>query len=321
MQYRNLGSTDLLVSLISFGAGPVSLLMINPAARDLQRQTVARALDVGINWFDTAPGYGQGESERSLGLALRDLKAADRVHVATKVRLDETGLSNIGAAVRASFAGSLARLGIDRVTCLQLHNSITPARGDLPTSITPHDVLGPAGVLHAFEKLRRAGLVQCLGLTGLGEPAALREVLASRAFVSVQVPYNVLNPSAGRGSRGDPADDDHAGLLAVCREVQAGALAIRVFAGGALVGRAPSDHTRKTKFFPLDLYTRDARRAQALAQKLPEELTLPEFALRFAISHSSVTSALMGFMHPTEIDAAAAYAARGPLEDSLLDQF
>ena len=55
--------------------------------RTLQRKTIQRALDVGMNWFDTAATYGNGQSETNLGAALRELGAADTVHVATKVRL------------------------------------------------------------------------------------------------------------------------------------------------------------------------------------------------------------------------------------------
>src|SRR5688500_20209965 len=123
MQYRPLGNTGIQISAIAFGAGPISTLMVGSDA-NRQRSVVARASDAGINWFDTAATYGEGQSERSLGQALAELDATARVHVATKVRLMPTDLADIRGAVRRSFLGSLERLGLRRVTLLQLHNSV-----------------------------------------------------------------------------------------------------------------------------------------------------------------------------------------------------
>src|SRR5262245_24248578 len=113
---------------------------------DAQLATVKRALDAGINWFDTAPGYGQGQSETNLGRVLSELDAADRVHIATKVRIPLETLDNLGDYVRRSVEASLLLLGVSRLTLLQLHNGITVRRGDEPSSITPDDILGRYGV-------------------------------------------------------------------------------------------------------------------------------------------------------------------------------
>src|SRR5262245_21670336 len=121
MDHRVLGRTGLSVSLVGLGAGPVPGLMTggDPAA---QREVLARALIAGINWIDTAPGYGDGQSEASIGRALHELGARDRFHVATKVRLAPADLDDAEGAVRRSLAGSLVRLGLPAVTLLQLHN-------------------------------------------------------------------------------------------------------------------------------------------------------------------------------------------------------
>src|SRR5690349_14023710 len=140
MQTRPLGKTGLHVPILAFGAGPVpGLMTTDDEGRRLA--VVQRALEVGITWFDTAATYGEGRSEQNLGAALAELGAAERVHVATKVRLMPGDLGNIRDAVRTSFRGSLERLRLPRVTLLQLHNSITRRRRDEPTSITPEDVL------------------------------------------------------------------------------------------------------------------------------------------------------------------------------------
>ena len=232
MNYRTLGRTGLRVSAVAFGAGPVSGLMTGDD-RDLQRATVARAIDTGINWFDTAAGYGNGKSEANLGRVLAELGAADRVHVATKVRIPADAFADIAGYVRRSVEESLHRLRSPRVALLQLHNGITRERGDEPASIAVADILGPRGLAEAFRKMRDAGLVQHFGLTGTGHPDAMREVIASGEFDTLQVPFNILNPSAGRPASAD-AETDYGNVIADCAAKGMGVLAIRVFAGGAL---------------------------------------------------------------------------------------
>ena len=192
---RTLGATGLAIPALAFGAGPVSALMTDAAARDQQLATVQRALEVGVDWFDTAATYGGGASEESLGWVFRELSCARTIRIGTKVRLAETDLGDLAGAVRASVEGSLRRLGVESVALLQLHNAITRQRGALPTSITPADVLRPGGVLEAFEQLRREGLVQHIGLTALGDADSLHEVEAAGTWVTAQVNLNLCEPS------------------------------------------------------------------------------------------------------------------------------
>jgi aryl-alcohol dehydrogenase-like predicted oxidoreductase len=315
MQYRPLGNTGIDVSTIAFGAGPVPELMTESDASS-QAEVVRRAVDAGINWFDTAATYGDGRSEANLGEAFRQTGLAGSVHIATKVRFMPEHLAAIEAHVRDSFAGSLRRLGVDRVTLLQVHNSITAGRGDEPTSITPSDVLGKGGVLEAFEKLRRDGVVDHLGITGLGQPAALRQVIGSGAFATMQIPYNVLNQTAGR-STPSCMETDYGNVIADAAARDMGVFAIRVFAGGALLGQAPSKHTYRTQFFPLDLYERDSGRAASLQGLLGPGLPVPDAALRFVLSHPNIHSAIVGFGRPEHIEEAVRAAAAGPLPDEL----
>lgn len=289
------GRTGLAVSVVGLGAGPVPAVMTgdDPAA---QRAVIARALDVGINWLDTAAGYGDGRSEAAIGRALRDLGAAGRVHVATKVRLTAADLADPEPAVRRSLAGSLERLGLPAVTLLQLHNGITAGRGDIAASLTPGDVLG--GVLTALQRVRADGLTRFVGLTGTGTSEALAEVIDSGAFDTVQIPHHVLSPADGV-------------VLARCANHGVGVFAIRVFAGGALLGRPPSPHTLKTPYFPLALYEDDRRRADALAATLGPGMTMKELALRYALSGTGPHVALVGLATPEEVDEAAAIVQAG----------
>jgi aryl-alcohol dehydrogenase-like predicted oxidoreductase len=316
MEYRTLGKTGLRVSAIAFGAGPVSGWMAELSA-DEQCAVIRQALDVGINWFDTAANYGNGQSEASLGRALARLGMPDGVHVATKVRYTDDGLSDIRGYTRESVKASLGRLGVRRVTLLQLHNSITMRRGDAPTSITSEDILGPGGVLAAFCELQAEGRAEHLGLTGIGQPAAMRTVVRSGAFATIQVPYNLLNPSAGHPVSADYPQTDYGHIIADCAAQRMGVFAIRVFAGGALTGRPPSVHTHRTPFFPLALYERDQRRATRMAALLGPTRNLTAAALRFVLDHTNIAAAIIGFRDPGEIDEAARWLASGPLPSQL----
>jgi aryl-alcohol dehydrogenase-like predicted oxidoreductase len=320
VQRRPLGATGLDVSVVAFGAGPVSGLMTGDD-RDAQRAVVGRAIASGINWFDTAATYGDGRSEANLGAALSAVGADPRqVHVATKVRLDlETSAESIAAQVRASVEASLERLNGWPIALLQLHNAVTPRRGEEPTSITPEDVLGPQGVLAAMADLQRAGHVAHLGLTGTGSPDALRALIASGEFATVQIPFNVLNQTAGGGAAIGTGETDYGNVIGACREQGIGVFAIRVYAGGALVGAPPSAHTLRTRFFPLDLYRRDAERTAALKLRLAAHgLSTSEAALRFVIGSAGITSAIVGFGDVAHVDSAVEAAARGPLSAEVL---
>jgi 3-hydroxyisobutyrate dehydrogenase-like beta-hydroxyacid dehydrogenase/aryl-alcohol dehydrogenase-like predicted oxidoreductase len=317
MTFRTLGRTGVRVSAVALGAGPVSGLMTG-TDRAAQVATVLRALERGVNWIDTAPGYGDGASEANVGRALADLGAADRFHVATKVRVPPEALDAPREYVRRSVEESLGRLRIPYVTLLQLHNGVTRARGAEPAAVAPADALR---VAEAMAAVRDAGLVQHLGLTGTGHPDAMREVVRSGAFDTIQVPFNVLNPSAGLPGGPVEGETDYGNVIAECAAQRMGVFAIRVFAGGALLGHAPSAHTLKTPYFPLALYERDAARAKELCERVLGRLTPAELAVRFVLSHPAVSSAIIGFGSPAHIDEVARVRLDAPLPADLLPSF
>src|SRR6516164_6930543 len=119
METRTLGRTGLKVSVLGFGCGAVGGLMVRGSPAD-QERAVARAIELGINYFDTAAMYGNGESERNLGRVLKSLKPD--IVVGTKVRVPDGERGHIGAAVAASLEASLRRLQLDHVDLFQLHN-------------------------------------------------------------------------------------------------------------------------------------------------------------------------------------------------------
>jgi aryl-alcohol dehydrogenase-like predicted oxidoreductase len=316
--YRELGRAGLKVSAVAFGAGPVSGLMTGSDFA-AQLAAVRRAIEVGINWFDTAPGYGVGRSEANLGRVLAELGAADRAHVATKVRVPPEFSGNAAGYVLQSAKESLKRLGLQRVTLLQLHNGITTNRGDEAAGLPPSDILGD--VLLGLRLARDAfGLTEYIGLTGTGHPGAMREVAQSGAFDTIQVPFNALNPSAGYPGGAD-GEADFGNVMADCAAQQMGVFAIRTFAGGALLDQPPSAHTLKTPYFPLPLYERDLERARRLRERVAGRMPMGELAVRFALSHPAVSSAIVGFGAPEHVDEVARLPLDEPLPADLLPPF
>ena len=142
MEYRVLGRTDLRVSAFGFGCGNVGGLMIRGTRADRER-AVARALELGVNFFDTAPLYGDGVSEEHLGEALQALRA--QCLVATKVRLGADGLADPAKAVARSLETSLRRLrrigsisSSSTTRCAQRGPVASPERTRSSSGFFPH---------------------------------------------------------------------------------------------------------------------------------------------------------------------------------------
>ena len=151
MEMRVFGRTGMHLSVLGFGCGAVGGLMVRGDPLD-QERAITRAIDAGVNYFDTAVQYGNGESEKNLGRVLQKLKPANVV-VGTKVRLPPGDFGRIADTIAKSLEGSLARLRLDRVDIFHLHNAITETGGGPALSV--RQVLDE--VVPAFERLRRAG--------------------------------------------------------------------------------------------------------------------------------------------------------------------
>src|SRR3954451_20994138 len=237
MEKRRFGRTGLEVSLLGFGCGAVGGLMVNGDPAD-QERAVARALELGINYFDTAQMYGNGESEKNLGRVLKALKPD--VYVGTKVRLPPTERGQIGAAITASLEASLKRLGRDSVDLFQFHNAIVNSTtgADFGADVALEEVVP------AFQRLRDQGKFRFFGITANGETAALHRVIDARAFDTGQASYNLLNPSPGAPVPANFPAQDYQNLLGHAQAGGMGIINIRVVAGGAGRGGAGAAPTR-----------------------------------------------------------------------------
>jgi aryl-alcohol dehydrogenase-like predicted oxidoreductase len=319
MEMRVFGRTGMQLSVLGFGCGAVGGLMVRGDPLD-QERTIARAIDVGVNYFDTAVQYGNGESEKNLGRVLLRLKPAN-VAVGTKVRLPAADFGRIADAVAKSLEGSLARLRLDRVDIIHLHNAITETGGG--EALSGRQVLGD--VVPAFEQLRQQGKTRFLGLTAIGDTGALRQVIDARAFDSAQVVYSMLNPSAAAELPANYPAQDYGRLFDHTRAAGVGVVGIRVLAGGALSG-APERHPIASPppepIGSAMSYDADVARASRLMPLIKEGFaaSLTEAATRFAFSHAAMGTILVGMATPQQFEDALAAVQKGPLPPAALDR-
>jgi len=319
MQLRVFGRTGMQLSVLGFGCGAVGGFMVRGDPAD-QERTVARAVASGVNYFDTAVQYGNGESEKNLGRILQRLKPAN-VAVGTKVRLPPDEFCRIAEAVTTSIEGSLARLRLGRVDIFHLHNPITETGGGLTLSV--RQVLD--GVVPAFERLRQQGKTRFLGMTAIGDTAALHQVIDARAFDSAQVVYNMLNPSAAETLPANYPAQDYGRLFDHTRAAGVGVVGIRVLAGGALSGLAERHPIAGPAPEPIGSamsYEVDLNRARRLMPLVKEGFaaSLTEAATRFALSHQAMGTILVGMATPQQFEDALAAVQKGPLPQAALDR-
>ncbi len=319
MDTRVFGRTGMQLSVLGFGCGAVGGLMVRGDPRD-QERTIARAIAAGVNYFDTAVQYGNGESEKNLGRVLQTLKPANAI-VGTKVRLPSADFGGIADAVAKSLEGSLMRLRRDQVDILHLHNAITVTGGGEALSI--QHVLGD--VVPAFERLRQQGKTRFLGLTAVGDTAALQQAIDARAFDSAQVVYNMLNPSAASGLPASYPAQDYGRLFDHTKAAGVGVIGIRVLAGGALSGSAERHRIASPPPEPIGSamsYDGDVVRARRLMPLVEEGFaaSLTEAATRFAISHPAIGTILVGMATPQQFDDAFAAVEKGPLPPAALER-
>src|ERR1700732_1922199 len=133
MEMRVFGRTGMQLPVLGFGCGAVGGLMVRGDPLD-QERTVGRAIAAGVNYFDTAVQYGNGESEKNLGRVLQKLKP-DEAIVGNKIRLPSADFGRIDEAITTSLEGSLARLRRDQVDIFHLHNAITESGGGETLSV------------------------------------------------------------------------------------------------------------------------------------------------------------------------------------------
>ena len=313
MNYRKFGNTGIEVSEIGFGCGDVGGLMVRGEHAD-QVRAVARAMELGINYFDTASRYGGGQSETNLGQVLKELSA--EVYVGTKYSLGEADPNDLKAGVIQSVEASLKRLGREQVDLIQLHDRISSQTDVSVRAITVSDVLGE--VREALEVLKSQGKVRFYGMTGVGEPKGIHEVVASGLVSTVQTVYNLINASAGAAAPAGFDMPDYDRLIDLSAEKNVGVIVIRVLAAGALTGTSVRHPVAVQTVAPIGSgrdFQQDESRARQFAFIVNDGFAsdMPEASIRFALSNPGVSTVLVGYSDLEHLEKSVQYAAKGPL--------
>jgi aryl-alcohol dehydrogenase-like predicted oxidoreductase len=289
MRYTTLPGTELRVSVIAMGSWALAGDMAwgDQSEKDSIAATRA-AVDVGISFFDTAPGYGDGLSEQRLGRGLQGLR--DRVVVATKIGPDAMR----AGAVAASVERSLGHLGTDYIDLIQLH---WPSR-EVPIEET----------LGALEGLRQQGKVRAIGVSNFG-PQDLAGALAVGKPTTNQLPYSLL-------SRAIEFE-----ILPACERAKVGVLCYSPLLWGLLAGSyesadsVPDGRARSRHFSPARKLIRhkepgcEAETFQALHEirGVAERLGVPmsDLAVAWLLHQPGVTGVLTGIRRPEQAGANA----------------
>jgi aryl-alcohol dehydrogenase-like predicted oxidoreductase len=287
MQYRNLGRSGLKISAVGVGCNQFGSVV----DRDGTRAIVQRALEVGINFFDTADGYGnRGASEEFLGDALAG--QWHKVVVATKVQATMGDGPNDGGASRyhilSGVEASLRRLKTDHIDLYQIHN------------FDPRTPLEET--MRALDDLVRAGKVRYVGASNfqawqLARANDVAEMMGWEAFVSVQPHYHMLERQIERE------------LLPYCQFANVGILPYFPLAGGFLSGKyergqAPAAGTRGSRSPYVQKYLTDAN-FDVLDQLRPiaaaHERSLADLAIAWLLAQPQVASVIAGATRPEQV--------------------
>ena len=318
MNYRDFGSTGIQVSEIGFGCGNVGGLMIRGRHED-QVKAVERAIELGINYFDTAPSYGDGQSEVNLGNVLKEL-AAD-VYVGTKFRVTAHDPGSIKGNVISSVEESLTRLQREQIDLIQMHNHVASVTQG--GSVTPEEATGE--VADALRELQQQGKIRFWGMTAVGETEALHRVIDSATMNTIQSVYNLVNPSSGTAVPHGFDMHDYGNLIGRASDAGMGVLVIRALAAGALTGEASRHPVAVPSVAPIGSgrdYSQDLARADGFRFLEREGYvdSLVEASLRFILGNAGVSSVLVGYSSIEHLESAVDFAAKGPLPAAAMNR-
>lgn len=287
MQYTTLGDTGLVVSRLAFGAmtftaGNSELGAVYKVGAELADRLVGRALEAGINFFDTADMYATGESETLLGRALRphrdDVVIATKVGYRTGKPLTRTGLSR--RHILWSIDESLRRLGTDWVDVYIVH------REDLFTPLEE--------TLSALDAVVRSGKARYLGFSNWSAWKAAAAMEIQRAHGLAPFTHGQMNYTlVGRDAERD--------VIPMMRAYRLGMTIWSPLAGGFLSGKYTPDAPRDAgdRLATMDILPFDRDRGFALIDTLriiadAHDATVAQIALAWLLSKPAVTSILLG---------------------------
>ncbi len=314
MQKASLGALGP-VSRLTLGGGGLGQLW-GRTDRGECVATLRAAVDAGIDLIDLAYRYGEGEAEEVFGEAFAG-RPPDDVRVTSKCLLGNTPADRIEGRLRQSLHDSLSRLRLERLDLFFLHSNVAPDGHPMQQ----HPDAGPrmtaysdfiATVRPCFEAFVAEGLIGAWGLTGIGHPDAIIDLLGDRpAPAVVQCIANVMDSPGALKFYDEPARPRE--VIAAAQANGVGVMGIRAVQAGALTDAIdrdlPPDHAE----------VRDYNLAGAY-RALAAELGLPAATLghRYALSMTGVDTVVLGVKNRTELAECVAAERAGPLPEEII---
>src|SRR5450432_3779343 len=282
MEYCKLGRSDLSVSRIGFGT--MSLEISNPLSENI----LLRALDGGINYFDTADLYNQGMNETFLGGVFKEKR--DQIVLCTKVgnqwRTDGSGWdwNPTRKYILSAIDQSLRRLQTEYVDLYQLHGG---------TMDDPMD-----DIIEAFEILKAAGKIRYYGISSI-RPNVIREYVKRSSIISVMMQYSLLDRR--------PEED----MLSFLNENQVGVLARGSIAKGLLISKPPEAYLNH----PVEQIAKAARAIKDISY---DGRSAESVAIHYVLDHPSITSVVIGIRTEAQLkDAVDTIYSNSPSKSEL----
>jgi len=298
MRYRRLGRTDLQVSELGMGG-----LFVGSGGLESGVELIGRAVELGIDFFDTAPSYRLGAeqpaSQEILGRALKGVRK--RCYIATKVgpspiherpRYDRDGIME-------QVERSLKQLGRDTIDILHIHDPDRYGDPDAPGSY--HAVLGRGMALETLEELKRQGVIGAIGLASLWLDYQAHCVASGR--IDVVLTFNRY---------GLVWRDALFQLFPFCRRHDVGVVQGTPFHQGVLAVPHPEWVTAPPEWMTPEEHDRYRK---LLEIQSDSGLPLPELALRFLLSQPAIGAVIQGAANVEQLEENCRYAARGPLPE------
>jgi aryl-alcohol dehydrogenase-like predicted oxidoreductase len=310
MRYRRLGRTGLDVSEIGYGAWGIGGMMWVGAEDQESLRALHRAIDLGVNFIDTALVYGDGHSEKLVGEVVR--YRSEPIYVATKVPpKNMLWPARPGISIDQVFPyrhilqateESLRHLRLERVDLQQLH-------------VWSPEFTASEEWRRAVEDLKKSGKVRYFGISANDyQPASVLDALRTGLIDCVQVIYNIYDPRAADA------------LFPLCQQLGVGVIARVPLDEGGLTGRITPETTFPNGDFR-NRYFRGERRRQVWehARKLQQAVgeahgTLAQVALRFCLSHPAVSTVIPGMRSVPNVESSCAVPDMGPLPADILEE-
>ncbi|MGH2452820.1 MAG: aldo/keto reductase [bacterium] len=300
---RPLGSTGLLVTPLCIGCASLGSMPETfgyTVSEEQALRTLRAAFRGPINFLDTAAAYGDGESERRIGLALKEFGGVPPGYVlSTKADRDLRTGDFSGDQIKRSVERSLRLLGVDRLQILFLHD---------PEHTTFEQVMAPGGPLDVLQRFQREGMLEHLGVAG-GPIDLMIRFVETGAFEAVITHnrYTVLNRAA------QP-------LIDVASRHGVPLLNAAPYGGGMLARGAEAYARYAYQDAPPEVMER-ARGAAAVCRRYG--VPLPAVALQFSLREARIVSTIVGVSSPERLSETLALA-RLPIPEEIwpeLDQF